>query len=102
MKKIIVTGGAGFIGSHIALLLLERGYDVLIFDSFANSSSNVIERIEKFLDNKALKYKLRVINGDIRDKKILESIFSKSSFLAPPTVSAMASTSVPWTSLAPT
>ena len=76
--RVLLTGGAGFIGSHIALLLLERGYDVLILDSFANSSSNVIERIENFLDNKALKYKLRVINGDIRDKKILESIFSKS------------------------
>ena len=75
--RVLLTGGAGFIGSHIALLLLERGYDVLIFDSFANSSSNVIERIEKFLDNKALKYKLRVINGDIRDKNMLESIFSK-------------------------
>ena len=75
--RVLLTGGAGFIGSHIALLLLERGYDVLIFDSFTNSSSNVIERIKNFLDNKALKYKLRVINGDIRDKKILESIFSK-------------------------
>ncbi len=75
--RVLLTGGAGFIGSHIALLLLERGYDVLIFDSFANSSSNVIERIKNFLDNKDLKYKLRVINGDIRDKKILESIFLK-------------------------
>ena len=75
--RVLLTGGAGFIGSHIALLLLERGYDVLILDSFANSSSNVIERIGNFLDNKALKYKLRVINGDIRDKNILDSIFSK-------------------------
>ena len=75
--RVLLTGGAGFIGSHIALLLLERGYDVLILDSFTNSSSNVIERIENFLDNKALKYKLRVINGDIRDKKILDSIFLK-------------------------
>ena len=75
--RVLLTGGAGFIGSHIALLLLERGYDVLILDSFVNSSSNVIERIENILDNKALKYKLRVINGDIRDKKILDSIFLK-------------------------
>ena len=75
--RVLLTGGAGFIGSHIALLLLERGYDVLILDSFANSSPNVIKRIENLLDNKALKYKLRVINGDIRDKKILESIFLK-------------------------
>ena len=76
--RVLLTGGAGFIGSHIALLLLERGYDVLILDSFANSSSNVIKHLENFLDNKSLKYKLRVIKGDIRDKKILESIFSKS------------------------
>ena len=75
--RVLLTGGAGFIGSHIALLLLERGYDGLILDSFANSSSNVIERIENFLDNKSLKYKLRVIKGDIRDKKYLR-VFSRN------------------------
>ena len=73
--RVLLTGGAGFIGSHIALLLLERGYDVLILDSFANSSSNVIKRIEDFLNNKALKYKLRVINGDIRDTQKLIKTF---------------------------
>ena len=72
--RVLLTGGAGFIGTHIALLLLERGYDVLILDSFVNSSSIVIDRIKNYLDNKALKYKLRVINGDIRDKSFYKKI----------------------------
>ncbi len=76
--RVLLTGGSGFIGSHIALLLLERGFDVLILDSFVNSSSNVIIRIKKYLDNKDLKYKLDTINGDIRDKKILDNIFIDS------------------------
>ena len=42
MIKSIVTGGAGFIGSHTSLLLLQRGYDVIIYDSFVNSSYKVI------------------------------------------------------------
>ena len=78
MKKIIVTGGSGFIGSHIAILLLEREFDVVILDSFVNSSSNVITRIKNCLDNKDLKYKLESIHGDIRDKKILRDIFIDS------------------------
>ncbi len=69
--RILLTGGAGFIGSHISLLLLERGYDVLILDSYVNSSSNVINRLETFSDN----INLKAIKGDIRDKKLLYTIF---------------------------
>ena len=76
--RVLLTGGAGFIGSHISLLLLERGFDVLILDSFINSSSNVIIRIKRYLDNKDIKYKLETIDGDIRDKKILDNIFFRS------------------------
>ena len=76
--RILLTGGSGFIGSHVALLLLERGFDVVILDSFANSSPNVINRINTYLDKKDLRYKLEIINGDIRDKKILENIFLES------------------------
>ena len=76
--RILLTGGSGFIGSHIALLLLERGFDVLILDSYINSSSKVINRIKTYLDNKDKKYKLETINGDIRDKKILDNIFIDS------------------------
>ena len=76
--RVLLTGGTGFIGSHIALLLLERGFDVLILDSFINSSSNVIIRIKSYLDNIDIKYQLETINGDIRDKKILDNIFFRS------------------------
>ena len=76
--RILLTGGSGFIGSHIALFLLERGNDVVILDSYVNSSSNVISRIKAILNNKNLKYKLKTINGDIRDKKLLDSIFNDS------------------------
>ena len=72
--RVLLTGGSGFIGSHIALLLLERGFDVLILDSFTNSSPNVIKRINTYLDRKDLRYKLDIINGDIRDKKLLDNI----------------------------
>ena len=76
--RVLLTGGSGFIGSHIALLLLERGFDVLILDSFVNSSPNVINRIKSYLDNRDFDYKLETVNGDIRDKKILENIFIDS------------------------
>ena len=76
--RVLLTGGAGFIGSHISLLLLERGFDVIILDSFINSSSNVITRIKRYLDNKNIQYKLETINGDIRDKKVLDNIFFRS------------------------
>ncbi len=76
--RILLTGGAGFIGSHIALLLLQKGYDVLIIDSFVNSSVNVIKAIKSFLNSKSFNYQLETINGDIRDKQMLDTIFSKS------------------------
>jgi len=73
--RVLLTGGAGFIGSHIALLLLEKGYDVVIYDSFINSSSNVINAIKTYLNNKKLNYNFISINGDIRDKKLLDKVF---------------------------
>ncbi len=76
--KVLLTGGAGFIGSHIALLLLEKGFDVLILDSFTNSSPNVINRIKAYLDCNDITCKMETINGDIRDKNLLDSIFLDS------------------------
>tara|TARA_B100000886_G_scaffold267658_1_gene191853 strand:+ start:698 stop:850 length:153 start_codon:yes stop_codon:yes gene_type:complete len=49
MKSILVTGGAGFIGSHTGLLLLEKGYVIFIIDSFINSSDKSIKRVEEIL-----------------------------------------------------
>lgn len=78
MKKfIVVTGGAGYIGSHICILLLEKGYNVIIIDSFVNSSFVVAESIKKICS----KYKifesnnLKIIKCDLRNEEKLNSIF---------------------------
>tara|TARA_Y100001968_G_C19376109_1_gene727743 strand:+ start:366 stop:1412 length:1047 start_codon:yes stop_codon:yes gene_type:complete len=76
--RLLLTGGAGFIGSHTALLLLERGYEVIIFDSFVNTSPNVIKAIKSYLETEGAKYKLKTIKGDIRDKTSLDNIFKDS------------------------
>ena len=47
MLKIMVTGGAGFIGSHTCILLLEKGYELVIVDSYVNSSFQSIENLIK-------------------------------------------------------
>ena len=47
MAKILVTGGAGFIGSHTCVELLEAGYEVVIVDNFSNSKPEALNRIKK-------------------------------------------------------
>ncbi len=76
--KLLVTGGAGFIGSHTSLLLLEEGYDLVIYDSFHNSSQKVFKRFEKILgcDEAYLSTRIKVIEGDIRDKNSLDEVFN--------------------------
>ena len=49
---ILVTGGAGFIGSHTSLKLLENGFDIIILDNLSNSSEIVIDRLEKLSKKK--------------------------------------------------
>jgi len=73
-KKILVTGGAGYIGSHTVTLLLDKGYQVIIIDNFSNSDINVIERI-----NKISKKSVEIYNIDIRNKEALEKLFSSIS-----------------------
>ena len=78
MKSILVTGGAGFIGSHTALLLLERDYKLLIIDSFINSNPKSLSNVEKIILKKGflLKERLEVFHGDLRDEKFVEKVFS--------------------------
>lgn len=71
MKQILVTGGAGYIGSHFVIKLLEKGYSPIIYDDFSNSTPKVFDRIEKITQKK-----LTCIKGDIRDHKLLEEVFS--------------------------
>lgn len=71
MKKILVTGGTGYIGSHTVVKLLEAGYEVVILDNLSNSKISVIDRIEKITNKRPL-----FIEGDIRDKSLLNKLFS--------------------------
>ena len=77
--RLLLTIGEVYIGSRTALLLLQRGYDVIIYDSFVNSSYKVIKAIKSYLDSVGIDYKLKTIKGDIRDKSSLGKIFKDST-----------------------
>lgn len=77
-KTVFVTGGAGYIGSHCVVELLESGYDVVAIDNFANSvteesgESSALKRVEKITGKKVNFY-----NCDLIDRDKLEEIFNK-------------------------
>ena len=70
---ILVTGGAGYIGSHTCVELLENGYDVIVVDNYFNSTPAVLDRVEKITGKKLKRY-----DCDIRDKAGLEKVFSEN------------------------
>ena len=70
--KILVTGGAGYIGSHTCVELLERGYEVLVLDNYYNSCAVSVERVEKITGKKIALYE-----GDVRDRAMLDKIFTE-------------------------
>ena len=47
MRKILLTGGTGYIGSHVCIELIKKGYEVIIIDNLCNSSIKVLDRIKK-------------------------------------------------------
>lgn len=63
---ILVTGGAGYIGSHTCVELLQAGQDVTVFDNFSNSHPESLERVQRITGKQ-----LRIIRGDIRDRATL-------------------------------
>ena len=70
--KVLVTGGAGYIGSHTVLSLLENNYDVIVYDNLVNSSIESLVRVEK-LAGKSIEF----IEGDICDKGKLSGVFKQ-------------------------
>ena len=68
--KVLVTGGAGYIGSHTVLALLEAGHDVVIADSFVNSSPKVINRLEKLAGRQ-----IPVMEIDLTDYTLTDQMF---------------------------
>ena len=73
-NQILVTGGAGYIGSHTCIELHKAGYDLIILDNLCNSSQETIKRADKILDTSLKFYK-----GDIRDKATVRKIFQNHS-----------------------
>src|SRR5690606_31729696 len=74
---ILVTGGAGYIGSHTCVQLIEAGHDIVIVDNFANSHPEALRRIEKITG-----FAPRKEAGDIRDRTFLEQVIKKHNCTA--------------------
>lgn len=70
---ILVTGGAGYIGSHTCVLLLEAGYDVLVLDNFSNSKPESIRRVEAITGKK-----LDFVKADVRNANALRDVFKNN------------------------
>jgi UDP-glucose 4-epimerase len=73
MKTILVTGGAGFIGSHTCIKLQESGYDVLVLDNFSNSKPDVLLKIQEVSG-----IKLRLAAVDMNDEEEVERVFREN------------------------
>ena len=71
---ILVPGGAGYIGSHTCVELLNAGYDVVVVDNLVNSSKVAIDRIEQITGKKVAFYEV-----DILDREALNEVFEKES-----------------------
>ncbi|MDO6562846.1 UDP-glucose 4-epimerase GalE [Amphritea sp. 1_MG-2023] len=71
---VLVTGGAGYIGSHTVVMLLEAGYEVVVFDNLCNSHPEVFNRIEVITGKRPV-----FIEGDIRDRAAMDQLFADHS-----------------------
>ncbi|KAI4453655.1 udp-glucose 4-epimerase [Holotrichia oblita] len=72
MKKILVTGGAGYIGSHTLIELHNAGFEAVIVDNLCNSSEIALKRVEEIIGKAPVFYK-----GDVRDSEFLNKIFTE-------------------------
>lgn len=67
--KVLLTGGAGYIGSHTAVALCGAGHEVVLFDNFSNSRRDTVERLERIVG-----HKMAVVEGDVRDTGLLQRV----------------------------
>jgi UDP-glucose 4-epimerase len=67
---VLVTGGAGYIGSHTLVCLLDLGYDVVVYDNLVNASVEALHRVEKITGQK-----INFIEGDVTDSRALDDLF---------------------------
>ncbi len=73
--NILVTGGAGYIGSHTVIELTTAGHNIVIVDNLVNSSKKSLDRVEKIINKQISFYEV-----DIRDRENLEKVFAKNKF----------------------
>ena len=75
MSKLLVTGGAGYIGSHTVVEMLNAGHEVVVLDNLSNSSPIAIERVERITG-----MSVTFVKGDIRDLELLNKLFTEHKF----------------------
>ena len=74
-NKILVTGGAGYIGTHTCIALHEAGYEIVVYDNLSNSSREAINRVSALIGQP-----IEFIEGDIRDAESLRQVFLSHHF----------------------
>ena len=70
LKQVLVTGGAGYIGSHTVISLVNAGYQPVILDNFSNSTTQVVDNLQEIVQRPITYY-----HGDCRDTNLVSSIF---------------------------
>lgn len=74
-NKILVTGGAGYIGTHTCIALHEAGYDIVVYDNLSNSSSEAVKRVSNLVG-----LPIEFVKGDIRNTELLREVFASHEF----------------------
>ena len=74
MARLLITGGAGFIGSHTCVVLLDAGHELMVLDNFANSSPVALKRVAELAGRP-----VQLVEGDVRDASLLDHLFADAN-----------------------